>query len=162
MAIFTKYDGVDGESADANHDKWIDVLSIDWGSHKPGGAATGQSRRRGGVIVEDMRLTMEYEKSTPKLLEKLNMGEVIPKLEIEQTANYGGSRATYLKYELKNVQVTAFDVNASGNDESPPTVTIANNFEEYKVTYTEYDSEGNKKGNVETTWKVKKGKKSKK
>jgi type VI secretion system Hcp family effector len=162
MAIFAKYDGVDGESADANHDKWIDVLSIDWGSHKPGGGATGQSRRRGGVIVEDMWLTMEYEKSTPKLLEKLNMGEVIPKVEIEQTANFGGSRATYLKYELKNVQVTAFDVNASGNDESPPTVTIANNFEEYKVTYTEYDGEGNKKGNVETSWKVKKGKKGKK
>ena len=159
MAVFAKYDGVDGESADANHDKWIDVLSIDWGSHKPGGGATGQSRRRGGVIVEDLRLTMEYEKSTIKLLEKLNMGEVIPKLEIEQTANYGGSRATYLKYELVNVQVTAFDVNASGNDESPPTVTIANNFEEYKVTYTEFDSEGNKGGNAETTWKVEKGEK---
>ena len=159
MAVFAKYDGVDGESADANHDKWIDVLSIDWGSHKPGGGATGQSRRRGGVIVEDLRLTMEYEKSTIKLLEKLNMGEVIPKLEIEQTANYGGSRSTYLKYELVNVQVTAFDVNASGNDESPPTVTIANNFEEYKVTYTEFDSEGNKGGNAETTWKVEKGEK---
>ncbi len=156
MAVFAKYDGVDGESADANHDKWIDVLSIDWGSHKPGGGATGQSRRRGGVIVEDLRLTMEYEKSTIELLEKLNMGEVIPKLEIEQTANYGGSRATYLKYELVNVQVTAFDVNASGNDESPPTVTIANNFEEYKVTYTELDREGNKGGNAETTRKVEK------
>ena len=23
--------GVDGESKDSNHDKWIDVLSIDWG-----------------------------------------------------------------------------------------------------------------------------------
>ena len=91
--------------------------------------------------------------------EMADPGEVIPKLEIEQTANYGGSRATYLKYELKNVQVTAFDVNASGNDESPPTVTIANNFEEYKVTYTEYDSEGNKGGNAETTWKVEKGEK---
>ena len=39
MAVFAKYDGVDGESADANHDKWIDVLSNDWGSHKPGGGA---------------------------------------------------------------------------------------------------------------------------
>jgi type VI secretion system secreted protein Hcp len=159
MAVFAKYDGVDGESTDANHDKWIDVLSVDWGSHKPGGGATGQSRRRGAVVVEDMSLTMEYEKSTPGLLEKLNMGEVIPKLEIEQTANYGGSRATYLKYELKNVQITSFQVNASGNDESPPTVTLANNFEEYKVTYTEYDSEGNKKGNAETTWKIEKGEK---
>jgi len=159
MAIFAKYDGVDGESSDANHDRWIDVLSIDWGSSKPGSGATGQSRRRGSVIVEDMLLTMEYEKSIPKLLETLNKGKVIPKLEIEQTASYGGSRATYLKYELKNVQITAFDVNASGNDESPPTVAIANYFEEYKVTYTEYDDEGNMNGNVETTWKVKKGKK---
>ena len=32
-----------------------------------------------------MSLTVEYEKSTPALLEKLNMGEVVPKLEIEQT-----------------------------------------------------------------------------
>ena len=106
-----------------------------------------------------MRLTMEYEKSTVKLLEALNVGKVIPKLEIEQTANYGGARATYIKYELTNVQVTAFDVNASGNDESPPSVTIANNFEEYKVTYTEYDIEGNKVGHADTTWKVEKGEK---
>ena len=159
MAVFAKYDGVDGESQDANHDKWIDVVAISWGSQKPGGGATGQSRRRGNVVVSDMVLTVEYEKSTPKLLEKLNMGEVIPKLEVEQTANYGGARATYLKYELKNVMITSLDVNASGNDESPPTVSIANNFEEYKVTYTEYDNEGSSGGNVETTWKVEKGEK---
>ena len=155
---FVKYDGVDGESQDANHDKWIDVLSIDWGSNKPGGGATGQSRRRGGVIVEDLVLTMEYEKSSVKLLEKLNMGEVIPKLEIEQTATYGGARATYLKYELTNVQVTGFQVSGAAAD-GPPTVVVSNNFEEYKVTYTEYDSEGNKGGNAETTWKVEKGEK---
>ena len=152
-AVFAKYDGIDGEATDANHDKWIDILSIDWGSHKKVDK-DGQAKKRGTVVVEDMRLTMEFEKSTPKLLEKLNMGEVIPKLEIEQTANYGGARATYIQYEFFNVQVTAFGVNASGNDESPPTVTIANNFEEYKVTYTEYDSEGNKKGISDTTYKV--------
>ena len=38
MAVFAKYDGVDGEAKDSNHDKWIDVLAIDWGSHKPSGA----------------------------------------------------------------------------------------------------------------------------
>mgnify|MGYP003573644375 CR=1 FL=1 len=155
--VFAKYDGVDGESKDANHDKWIDVLSVDWGAHKPGGGSTGQSRRRGNVVTEDMQLTVEFEKSTPKLQEKMNMGEVIPKLEIEQTANYGGARETYLKYELKNVQVTSISTNASGNDESPPTVTIGNNFEEYKITYTEFDDKGNKGGNAETTFKIEPG-----
>jgi type VI secretion system secreted protein Hcp len=167
-AVFAKYDGVDGESADQNHDKWIDVLSIDWGVHKE----KAKKNRPAQSVLDNFELTMEFEKSTPKLLEKLNLGEVIPKLEIEQTKAVPDcqpgippedcrteSRVTYIKYELKNVQITSIDVNASGNDESPPSVTIANNFEEIKVTYTEYDSEGNKGGNAETTWKVEKGEK---
>jgi len=157
-AAFIKYDGIDGEATDSKHDKWIDVLSVDWSAHKPGGGVTGQSARRGGAVVEDMTLTMEFERSSPQLLEKLLMGEVIPKLEIELTADYGGSRATYLKYELTNVMITSFQMSASGNDEAgPPTVVIGNNFEEIKVTYTEYDSDGNKKGNVEAEYKVGKG-----
>ncbi len=158
MAVFAKYDGFDGESKDKNHDKWIDVLSIDWGIHKPGGGMTGQSRRRGGAVVEDIKLTIEYEKASPKLMEKCLKGEIIPKLELEQTANYGGSRSTYLKYELKNVMVTSYQTNASGNDDAgPPTVVVGNNFEEIKVTYTEFDDKGSSKGNVETEWKVEKG-----
>ena len=157
MAVFAKYENVDGESKDSNHDKWIDVLSVDWGVHKPGGGATGQSRRRGAAVVEDMTLTIEYEKAAPKLQEKCLMGTIIPKLEVECTATYGGARETYLKYELEKVMVTAVQVNASGNDEAgPPTVVMQNNFEEIKVTYTEFDDEGTSKGNVETEFKVEK------
>jgi len=158
MAVFAKYDGVDGEAKDDKHKKWVDVLAIDWGMHKPGGGATGQSRRRGGAVIEDVTLTVEYEKATPKLQEKCLMGEVIPKLEIEQTATYSGNRATYLKYELKNVMITSCQVNASGNDDAgPPTVVLGNNFEEVKVTYTEMDKDGSNKGNVEYNWKVEEG-----
>ncbi len=158
MAVFAKYDGFDGESKDTNHDKWIDVLSIDWGIHKPSGGAKGQARRRSNAVVEDIKLTIEYEKASPKLMEKCLKGEVIPKLELEQTANYGGARATYLRYELKNVMVTSYQTNASGNDEAgPPTVTVGNNFEEIKVTYTEMSDDGSSKGNIETEWKVEKG-----
>ena len=105
-----------------------------------------------------MTLTIEYEKASPKLQEQCLEGKVIPKLEIEQTSTYGGARATYLKYELKNVMVTSYQMNASGNDEAgPPTVVVGNNFEEVKVTYTEMDQEGSSKGNVETEFKVEKG-----
>ncbi len=157
MAVFAKYDGIDGESKDANHGNWIDVLSIDWGIHRPDGGSTGRSRRRGRAVVEDVTLTLGYDKASPKLQEKCLKGEVIPKLEIEQTATYGGSRATYLRYELKNVMVTGVQVNASGNDEAgPPTVVASNNFEEIKVTYTEYDDSGSSVGKVEYEWTVEK------
>ena len=159
MAAFAKYDGIDGESKDENHDKWVDVVNIDWGIHKPGGGSTGQSRRRGAAVVEDLTLTMEYEKSSPKLQEKCLKGEVIPKLEIELTSTYGGSRATYLKVEMENVMITSYQTNASGNDEAgPPTVVVGNNFEKIKVTYTEYDDTGASAGNVETEFEVEKGK----
>jgi len=157
MAAFIKYEGIDGECDDANHIKRIDVLLLDWGIHMRGPDLKGQSRRRGAAVVDDLVLTMEYEKAAPKLQEKCLKGEVIPKLEIEFTATYGGARTTYLRYELKNVMVTSFQTNASGNDEAgPPTVVISNKFEEIKVTYTEYDREGKRKGNVETRFKIRK------
>ena len=157
-AAFIKYDGIDGESTDSKHDKWIDVLSVDWGAYRSGGGATGETRSRGEAVVEDMTLTIEYEKASPKLQEKMLKGEIIPKLEIELTATYGGSRVTYLKYELTNVMITSFQKQASGNDDAgPPTVVIGNNFEEIKVTYTEFDESGSSKGNVEAEYKVGKG-----
>jgi type VI secretion system Hcp family effector len=155
MAVFAKYDGIDGEAADATHRKWIDVLSVDWGAHRAGGGATGQGRRREAAALDDLTLTIEYEKAAPKLQEACLMGKVSPRLEIELTATYGGARQTYLKYELKNVTITAYQFHAEGNDEAgPPYVVVANSFEEVKVTYTEYDNAGKKKGTVETTYKV--------
>ena len=62
-------------------------------------------------------------------------------------------------YELENVMVTSYSVNAVGNDEVAPTIVIGNNFEKIKVTYTENDSKGKKKGNVEYSWKVEEGEK---
>ena len=151
---FAKYDGVDGESTDANHSKWIDIIRYEWGVERSQ-ATVGESRRRGAAVVDDFVMEFEYEKASPKLLEKCFKGEVIPKLEIELTAGFGGARATYLRYEMKNVLCTMYEVGGFAGG-SPPAVVIANNFEEIKVTYGEYDSEGGLKGNVETETKVEK------
>jgi len=118
-AAFVKYDGIDGEATDAAHEKWIDVLSVDWGT-------TQTTDKKGNIVsvVHDMFITMEYDKASPKILEKSLNGEVIPKLEIELTATSGGARATYLKYELVNVLVTSYQTNAFGDDLAGlPTVT---------------------------------------
>jgi len=170
-AVFAKYDGIDGESTDASHDKWIDVLSIDWGMHKD----KAKKKKPAKNVFDVFQITAEYDISTPQLLEKAVLGEVIPKLEIELTklgctdptglpcpSGIPLEQVTYLRYELTNVRVTSYAVNVSGGADEitlPPTVVISINFEEIKVTYTEYDNEGNKGGNAETTWKVEKGEK---
>jgi type VI secretion system secreted protein Hcp len=159
MALFIKFDGVDGEAQDKDHKSWSDILAFSWGIHKAGAGATGQTRRRGVATVEDVVVTKEYDKSSVKLAESVLSGKIFPKVEIHNTATFGDARATFLKYELKNVMVSSHNVSAAGGGDAVPTETLSLNFEEVKQTYVEYDNKGGKKGNVEMTWKVEEGSK---
>lgn len=158
MAIYMKFDGIDGESKDKDHDKWSDVLSFSKGIHKAGAGATGQSRRRGIATLEDIQVTKEVDKSSPKLSEAVLGGKVFPKVEIHNTTTYGeGAHVTFYKIELKDVMVSSQSFSASGGGNAVPVESFSLNYSEIKETYIEYDSKGSKKGNVEYSWKVEEG-----
>lgn len=142
--IYAKYEGVDGESVDASHRNWIDVLAMEWGAERSSDTARSAVRSARSVELRDLTLRYWYDKSTPELVDDLLKGEVIPKLEIEFTFSTG-DRARYLRYELTNVSLTSYAVAAVGGR---PMVEIGNTFEEIKVTYTPFDEEGGALGNV--------------
>lgn len=148
---FAKYDGIDGESQAASHEEWIRIETVKWGAKQPG-TITG-SRTRAEAKPNKFVISFPYEKASPKLLDSIARGKVIPKLEVELTLMIDGARKTYLKYELTNVWVKSYSVSGSA-DAGPPTVVVGNNFEEVKVTYTEFNDDGSKAGNVETVWKI--------
>jgi type VI secretion system secreted protein Hcp len=139
-AIYIKYDGIEGESADAHHDKWIDVLSIDWGANKPTGSS-GASRRRGGTVVEDFTFTKEVDSSTPKLTEPICKGEHTPGVEVDICkTNSDGEQHCYLKYKLKDVYITSYGI--EGEADVIPTETISLNFKEIEVEYVPERGDG--------------------
>ncbi len=152
-SMYIQISGIDGESTDEDHEDWIEVLAFSVGMSQPGGEATGPTRRRGDVTIEDIVVVKELDKASPKLMEKCANGEVIPSLVLEVCHEAEGPSVTYYKYELKNVMVTSFNGEGSTYD-ALPMETVTLNFEEIKITYTETDSEGKSKGNVEFTWKV--------
>jgi len=157
MAAYIKFDGIDGEAQDKDHKSWTDLAAFSQLITKPG-AGTGATRRRGDVVLEDLHCTKELDKSSPKIAESVCKGKVFPKVEIHLTASYTDSgRITYYAYELKNVQVVSYDISGSGQADDVPMENFSLNFEEIKVTYTENDNTGKKKGNVEYTWKVEEG-----
>jgi type VI secretion system secreted protein Hcp len=159
MAAYIKFDGVDGEAQDKDHKSWSDILSFQQAIHQPGSGATGPTRRRGDVVLDDIHVTKELDKASPKLAESICKGKVFPKVDIHVTASTtDAGRVTYYAYELKKVQVTSYNIAGSGQSEDVPTEDFSLNFEEIKVTYTENDAEGKKKGNVEYSWKVEEGK----
>ncbi len=159
-AVFVKFDGVDGEALDKDHSAWIEVESLSARMDlNPMSVAAGATQPRADITHDDFILTKTADKASAKLAEAVCNGKVFPKVEIELTATYGGSRATYLKYELKNVMVTSYSVSGASNSGELAKETIALNFEEVKVTYTENDSSGASKGNIETQHKIEKGEK---
>jgi len=158
MAAYIKYDGVDGEAQDKDHKNWSDLLQFSQGITQPGGGATGPTRRRGDVILDDIQCVKELDKASPKIAEAVCKGKVFPKVEIHVTASTtDAGRVTYYAYELKNVMVTSYNIGGDGQAESVPTETFSLNFEEIKVTYTECDAAGKSKGNVAYEWKVEEG-----
>ena len=149
-AIFVKFDGIDGESNDRDHQNWSDVLSVSEGITRPDAGAAGATRTRGAARFEDIVISKELDKASVKLREALALGRVIPTVTIDVTRTFtDAGRATYFKYELKNVMISSFQMSASGNDSAgAPVESVALNFEEIKITYTEYDDRGRKIGDV--------------
>lgn len=147
--MFLQITGIDGESEDSAHAAWIDVLSFSMGMSQTRGGSLGS----GQTIMEDIVLVKQVDKATPKLMEKCAKGEIIPSVILEVCYAGGDNKLTFYKYELKNVIVSSFYSNGSTND-YVPTETVTLNFEWIKVTYTETDSAGKSKGNIEFTWNL--------
>jgi len=154
-AAFVKYDGIDGESKDSKHDKWIDVSSVDWGMSKPGSAGLHRSV---GVKSDDIVITKTLDKATPKILEAIANGRHIENviLELDSSSSNSTNSQPYLRYELKNVLITSYSTHAAGD--GIPIEEISMNFEEIKVEYAQYDETGGKAGVFEFLWNFFKGK----
>lgn len=158
MAAYIKFDGVDGEAQDKDHKGWSDLGSFQQGITQPGRGATGATRRRGDVIMDDVVCTKEMDKASPKLAEAICKGRVFKDVQIHCTASTtDAGRVTYYQYDLTNVMVTSYDVSGSGQSEDVPMESFSLNFEEIKVTYTEVDRAGKSKGKIEYSWKVEEG-----
>jgi type VI secretion system secreted protein Hcp len=154
--IFMKIDGLDGEATDANHEQWIDILSVSESLHAPEIASTDGSRRRGAVVFEDVVVAKVLDKTSPKLREALAQGKVYPQIEIEITRNCGSGQVTIFKYDFKNPSLTSVSLQGTDSD-ALPVEMLSLNFEEIKWTYTELDGTCAKQGDVEATWKVEEG-----
>ncbi|MGQ3673891.1 type VI secretion system tube protein Hcp, partial [Xanthobacter sp. TB0139] len=46
MAIYLKFDGIDGEATQDDHKKWIDVLSLSWGVGRGISTVSGSTNNR--------------------------------------------------------------------------------------------------------------------
>ena len=143
---FIKFEGIDGESNNNTRRGWSDVESFnqELGSNL---SITAITRTRGATSLgKTISIVKKIDKSSPKIMEALTMGRIIPLVEIEISI----SDNVIYKYELRNVAVTKYNV--TGEELNLPSEEITIRFEQQRVIYTEYDNVGKPKGSIETEY----------
>ena len=146
---------IDGEASAPGHEGEIEIHGIDWGFLRPI-PDMESPRTRGDTIFEDLVLTKEIDKSTPKLIEACASGKVFAQAEITLLKEAGGGQVEYLKVTLTNVQISSYNFHGSGGS-GPPISSAGLSYEKLKIVYTEFDESGSSKGDVEATWDIEAG-----
>ncbi len=142
-------EGIDGESIITGRAKSIDVMAYSHSISNPYDLATGQTTVK---QHSPLRVVKEVDKATPKLFEKCLTGAVLPSVILRFYFEPDG--LNFYTIELQNAQVTSVQGYGTVNTVNRPMETVSFTYEIIKWTYTEYDSLGNAKGNIESqdTW----------
>src|SRR5262249_48697384 len=137
---YLKIDGVPGESADAQHTDWIELLGFDHQFAQP--ASATESSAGGGTVgrinMGHFNVTKDIDKTTPKLSEYCCSGKHMPTMTIEMMRASGDARVKYMEVKLEDVVVAQVQ---HGQDEADkdgfPTEVVSFNFAKVKWTYTQ-------------------------
>ncbi|NNE58775.1 MAG: type VI secretion system tube protein Hcp [Hellea sp.] len=128
-AGYMKLGDIKGEATDSAHKDWIIIESMSTGLSQPGGSATGQSRRRGSVVVEDMIVSRKVSAASPILAQAAASGKVFPKVEMEVK-----SGNVLYNVTLENATISTYQV--SGDADEVPTEEVSFNYKKITWTYS--------------------------
>jgi type VI secretion system secreted protein Hcp len=156
---FLKIDGVPGESTDAKHADWIELLSFSHGMSQTAssvvssaGGATG-----GRVNMQDFSVVKHLDKASPKLAELCCTGKHIPTIKIE-LCRAGGDKLKYMEYKLTNSIVSSVRPGgASQGGDEVPLEEVNFNFGKIEWTYIKQKrADGAGGGQVAAGWDLEK------
>lgn len=147
--MFLRIDGISGESTDAKHPQWIEVLNFNQGLTLPGiGGAAGV----GQADFDDFLIVKWVDKSSPKLCVACADGTHIPEVTLE-LCHAGGNKYKFMEIQLSDCIVTAYRIVGSvQGGETRPLEEVAFCYDKIQWTYTVINPDGSSGGNVAAGW----------
>lgn len=118
--FFIKIEGVDGESNEKNHSKWIELISFSHGSVQ--NVAVGRAAEVSGRgQFTPFSFIHLVDKATPKLQQYCMTGQKINKVEFQACRSIGGSQVPVYEITLENVKIAKAEVQTIEQDTSSNT-----------------------------------------
>ena len=132
---YMKVPDIDGESRRAEHEDWIDLLSIDWNMQQAATMQTGSGRTRSRANVDPITVTKEYDSASPYIALSCMQGKAFEEVEISFRKDSGEAHLDYLTITLKNVVFSHYNLNGSADGEVI-VESLGLSFEHITILYT--------------------------
>lgn len=148
---YVKFDGIEGETTDAQHKDWIEITSYNFGvsqkssdtASSAGGASVGRAN------IREFYFTKACDKAKPKLFSACCKGEHINNVTISIN-RAGGEKLKYLEITLEEVLISDF---ISQGSEGEPSEHIELSYGRIKITYIQQKrADGTGGGNIAGGW----------
>lgn len=107
--FFLKLDGIDGESNDKGHAKWIELISFDHGVMQNISIQRGADVAGRGQFLP-FKFTHAVDKATPKLQLSCMNGQKIAKAEFAYCRAIAGTQVAVYEIKMENVKVARAEV----------------------------------------------------
>ena len=150
---FIKIDGIPGESSDAKHAEWVEIVSF---SHSMDQPASATASSAGGATAERVNhstfnFTHLLDKASPKLYEACCTGKHIKEVTLELCRS-GGDKVKYMEIKLEQVLISSIAPTGSA-DTDFPREAVKLSYGKIKWTYTQQKrADGAGGGNVSAGW----------
>jgi type VI secretion system secreted protein Hcp len=153
---FIKIDGIDGESSDAKHKGWIEILSYGMGVSQPTGgvvstAGGGTSQR---ANFAEFAFTKVLDKASPKIGLACASGEHIKEIILEVCRAGGGDKVKFYEVKMNECIISTYRPGGSAKGaETIPTEEVCVDYGKIVWTYTQQQrKDGAPGGNVAGGW----------
>ncbi|OZI17257.1 Hcp1 family type VI secretion system effector [Bordetella genomosp. 7] len=154
--MFMKIDGANGESKDANHKNWTDIISFSWGATQPGNMASGGGLGAGKASFNDLHVVARIDKAAPAVMKHCASGKHLSRIELS-VCKAGGQQVEYTKITLEDVLVSSVQLSGELNSESV-VVNYAFQAAKVKQQYWEQTEQGGKGAESLVAWDIKQNK----
>ena len=143
MAIdmFLKIGNINGESLDATHKSWVDVLAWSWGISNSGSTHVGGGAGAGQANFQDLSYTSYLDASTAPLMKAVATGQHLATAFLNVRGSARSSSVEFLKITLSEVLVTSLSTGGSGGEDRL-TQNVTLNFAKVKVEYQQVADTG--------------------
>ena len=144
MAIYMKYEGIEGDVTTKGFEKWIDLDSMQFGVGRAITMTAGKAANRshGTPSFSEISVTRQMDISTTGLLQSCVAGTDGKKVEIAIVEVEAKEVKKYVSYELENTMISSYSVSSGGG---VPSESLSLSYTKITVTYTAKDA-ANKAG----------------